>query len=357
MANDPEWKRTVLLGAVLLPLLAGVFWFFQRDDRPRADTGQIVERTEREIDGRTASVAVPWGRLSLTVGMPVRELPSDDLEPAELRSPRGGSFVPVSGDLDLAKLIPLPRTVDAEVLAPEIALIADGKRYPVEGIIVVAAPVNLSPGRRTGYLAVDGTPKDLRLEVGYDGQRRIVDLDGGPGEPGRFAALDRVGTSYRARDCGAVIFPARYSIGKYSRARCKITWAQRMPYVAGLGWAPEGKAWLVVTQAGEPPAVVNWRAPSGEVAEYKVEKDRTVNRFALAGAPAAAVIAINDLPAPLAIKSMDDPQQGIFSVDAAGGPVTITFTQELRTDRSRDQFVDGAPDSPVVPVSWRIRVP
>lgn len=356
MASDPEWKRTVLLGAVLLPLVAGLVWFVQSDHRPRAEAGQLVERSDDEIDGRTASVAVPWGRLSLTVGAPVRELPAGDLGPAELRPPRGGSFVAISGDVAMDKLIPLPRTMAAEVLAPEIVLLADGRRYRVDGIVMVAAPVNLSPGRRTGYLAVKGTPNDLRLEVGYDGQRRIVDLDGGPGEPGRFAALDRVSSSYRERDCGRAIWPARFSAGRYARMKCRITWAQRMPYVAGLGWAPEGKAWLVVTQAGEPPAVVGWRAPSGEVAEYKVAKDDTVIRFTLAGRPAAAVIAINDLPAPLAVKSMDDPQQGIFSVDATGGPLTVTFTQELRTDRIDDQ-VDGAPDDPVVAVSWRLTVP
>lgn len=349
---------TILFGVVVVLICGASIWFFGRDDRPRAEAGQLVDpESGVVVTGRSTTVAIPWGRLVITAGQPVEELPTKSLMPPDLRAPRGGSFVGLTVNADAKQLLPLPRTLTGDVLAPGLVLVADGRRYPVEGLVQVAkSRGNLAPGERSGFVAVKGTPTDLKLEVEYDGRRQTVDLNGGPGEPGRFAELDRVTMRYAERDCGRATWPARFGNALETVPRCRITWAQRMPYVAGLGWAPDGKTWLVVTQlVRHHPVQVSWHSPSGQRAEYVVDTDDSRTRFSLNGKPPAAVVEINALQG-FFVKYSDDPRQAIFPVDPAGGPLTLTVVRDLHTGDLVER-ADGAPDRPVVPIGWRVSVP
>lgn len=350
--TGPAWVGPVVLGSVVVlavaVLFGGALWAAVRDDRPRAQAGQVIDPGgSRVVSGRSALVRIPSARLKIVVDDQVEEILTDSGDEFGTRAPRGGLFVGVSVMIDGPPRVTMPKTSWARVQAPRFTLVDGERRYPVHGL---GADVS-----ETAYVAVEDKPEDLRLELGYDGESRIVDLNGGPGTPGRFAALDAEPPAAHERDCGRAAWPAQFAQQGTDRPSCRILSAHRMPYVAGLGWAREGGAWLVVTQSARLPKEVRWRSPDGRRAGvYEVEAVARTPRFAFDRARADPAATVVDLSGGGAALHSSGPTQAIFAVDDAGEGLEISVTHDLDLDATTT--APGLPDDPVVPVSWYLTV-
>src|SRR5699024_7039092 len=66
------------------------------ETRPRAAVGQVISASLDDEDATDpAEVVLPWRRIDVGIGEPVRELPDLGGAPADIASPEGGRFVPV----------------------------------------------------------------------------------------------------------------------------------------------------------------------------------------------------------------------------------------------------------------------
>lgn len=356
--------QVALAAAVVVALVVGATtWWSRRDDRPRAAAGRVFPQPiGSTVDAAAGVVTVPWGQLSVKVTAPVREVPNGGTVRADVRAPEDGGFVGISVDVLGDQMIPLVRTPKGVIMAPEVTLLAGDRRYPVPDLVRVDAKRStMTNEERTAYVAVPAPAGNLRLEVSYDGRRQVMNRDGSIGEPGPFAMLSGVPREYAARVCGRARWPAGFVAGRAfaddKKELCMVGWAARTPYVAGLGWAPEGKAWLAVTQIGTPPGGVVWRSPSGRKVDYGVEFLESLRQveFALAGRPPVAVVDLNSLGG-MTLSSLDQPTQAIFAVEAGSRRTTVTITQTIKLD-DPDEPAQGAPRPSELRVSWQVAVP
>ena len=109
----------------------------------------------------------------------------------------------------------------------------------------------------------------------------------------------------------------------------------RAPYVAGLGWAPTGKDWLVVADV---------RARTSRDDTPTIEgKDQGIVRARTAG-PGALVLTVEGVPAPARTvgaattteKARTLPTAAYLVDEADSVTVTLRFTQRLTVDPTDD---------------------
>lgn len=230
----------VALGLVTaLPALAAC-----GEDPSAIEDGDVVPaRSDAQFaDGTPSSLALPIGRLEVTLGEPVDRVGSDDTrELIALEAPAGSVFVPITWQYDAGTF-----EGDAEFLAadasPVIDLVSDGASYRLP------APEEEGEGSESFYVVVQGDGDRPTLVVDYDGVRQTLDLTTGEREPGRARALyDRV-RERRTRPCGA---PSDVTVDVPESSVdlvCRVRRVERRPY-AGGAWADGGDTWLVVTVA------------------------------------------------------------------------------------------------------------
>lgn len=227
------------------------------------------------VDGHRVSVVVPTGRLDVVVAEPRAEV--GDQEAA-----------------DDGRLVRLTTTFrDAEVRGDvwafaaregmaepvTLALEVDGDRYNV-GVVRRGsdADADLAPDDAVVAVPDDTDADEIRLIVGYDGLEQSVSADDGSREPGVADALYEQAERGPSTSCANGSFrPALPAEG-----RCRVGEARRVPYLPQLGWAEEGRSWLVVSLGTE---VSGIRAGT---ARYVV--DAVTDRTTYQGEPAAATI-------------------------------------------------------------------
>jgi len=119
------------------------------------------------------------------------ELPTAGAEPAAGRAPAHGSFVGISVTTSETDPLPMPRTTEATIPLPAFELVADGRSYPLAGLLDGAiSNGNIVFGEHARHVADAGRATSLQLRVTFDGQSRTVALHGASSDAGRFASLD-----------------------------------------------------------------------------------------------------------------------------------------------------------------------
>ncbi|WP_056687500.1 hypothetical protein [Nocardioides sp. Root140] len=258
----------VVLGLVVLALAVAVVVVKKSDDRPRAEVGDVFANPGGGAVKHRGEVFLPWIRLEVGAGEPRDELPDLLGADANVRAPKGGSFVQVqarnTGGV-LLSTVTWPYTADVELL-----LRADGTDYSLSGpggLNYTAADPNSTSEER--WVAVKGHPKDLAVVVRIGDEEQVVDASDGSVELGRaaeLAALPSVQEHFQDRkDIGCGRFrrtdDSPVQIDYPKSVECKVQQTLRTPYVDGIGWAEPGHEFLVVQI--DPPDYVDVSVPDG----------------------------------------------------------------------------------------------
>ncbi|GAA4675073.1 hypothetical protein GCM10023226_10310 [Nocardioides nanhaiensis] len=221
------------------------------DEARRAPVGALADGVV-SVEGRTSVIALPGLELRATVGLPVQELSAAgvDLDTA----PEGGSMVPISWTVDLAGAVRLPSLPDAEPPQVAVSLLADGRAYPLDEVLLrdraeveQGDPV-LELSGSTAVAIAEEEPRDLAVRVEWDG----VTIEAERGEEVRDAGVaERLATvPSRLVRTTVPCDPPRVRSPRgplqVRQSACPVQ-VQRTPWVGGLGWAEPGRQWLVAT--------------------------------------------------------------------------------------------------------------
>ena len=307
------WPLALVL--VIAVLAGGGVWLSQRE-QDGLKAGTLISETASEaLVGRTAEVRVPWGSLRVTVSEPIEQ--TEDGKQAGPGASLVGVQVALDGPEDLLVADRLP---GGAMQDPTFTLVADEEEYLLEGLTGWVEGHEIAQVARRQYVALKGEPAEISLRVGYDGVDQVV--DGLTGDVDRDAAepLYELGFANGAQPCGDPLWsPGASDVGD-NVTTCVVTSSAQRPYVAGLGWAPEGRNWMVVTVlTGAPTA---FEGPDGT---YEVA-DATSTYLLDARAPEES-FALNDALPTGAAEDTNDPQVLVFEVD----PDRPTGQFEVRT--------------------------
>ena len=352
----------VATGTVIAVLLALAMATMDEggETRPRAAVGQVISATLDDEDATDAAeVVLPWRRLDVGVGEPVRELPELRGAPADIASPEGGRFIPVQVEpvedelLDGIAFTATERPLRTEA---RFVLTADGKEYPIDGAGGLTEDPNdlQTTEGRTRWVAVEGDPSTIEVTIITDGQEQTVRPDGTV-TPRRAADLDDLPSREEVReqkptDCGTSrrVDDSDFEIETSDPEECTITAALRTPFVDGLGWAPKGKEYLVVHVTPEKPALVE--SPDGEDGRWTVTQ---VDGRLGSTRPRAGPTNINALnEGTMALQATDEPEQLVFEVrqGRSTGDLVIGVDVGARPD---DPFATSS-DTERMRLEWTI---
>ncbi len=215
------------------------------DDTPASPDTKLGDQISGRVGdlepGERTAVVTPAGRLSVSFADPVTSLEKDQTTDLTARSaPEGGSFVPVVWSFDNDKIFGEITQLFGDRRPLEVDLVAGGKHYSL-------TPPDSGPGRKAEYVAVEGSGKDIALEVTYDGLTQILDAETGELDKGVAGPLyDLPKAKLRIKDC-----PTRKWFDQpliYQQYECRFSTAVPSPYVVNK-WAKKGHTWLAVTVA------------------------------------------------------------------------------------------------------------
>lgn len=241
-------------------------------------------------DSYDTTIRVPSGTIQVTVSRP-----SDRAHrygsasgQGDLRAPWGGRFVEVrwSSSLTEPKLpgtyLDLPPTTKDNAPAV-LRLRTGGEGYA----IATLRPGAADSSEGSVVIAVDGDGSDLSIATSYVGRTQTVDMVTGEREPG---AADALYPPWTPTGAGRCVEPGPPSDSTMSwQAECSYPTLVRAPYVAGLGWAPKGRIWVVTTSAH----VSVTEFPRWKPSE---DSDAFADYFAADRKPRATVRVNGDLP-------------------------------------------------------------
>lgn len=254
-------SRPVPAVVVLASLLLGgcsIGGGAESDEPPAVATGEVVEGwgvlTESPAD---IEVRLPSGPAYFDIEDDLDAVPADDVlgEPEGRPAASDTRLVHVAWTREFlgygSDVMRLMTGSDNEDVGLPVALVvdADGRRTEIPDV-----------GRLAGigdpdhvYVGVPRDAQDLTLEVSYDGVTQTVDLATGVVESGRAAGLYDVPLSAERSigdGSGDCPYPHREQ-GLDVSFFCGVLDSWQVPYVDGLGWAGEGRAWLVADASGD----------------------------------------------------------------------------------------------------------
>ncbi|HEY1134504.1 MAG TPA: hypothetical protein VGE77_07990 [Nocardioides sp.] len=261
-------RRQVVLvaaGTALVALLVVAFLVLDPfvDGPTPARVGQVVttgawNSDDAPREDAEVTVALPPGDVVLRVGEPRDALPDvAGLEQGGVPAPDGGAFVPVRWEwgarsvrTDVGAQPDAPPGVGLDAApAPELGLLVDGE--------VVALPIG-TPGRggleTWSFVATDGEAEQTWV-VRYDGvEVRITGSSAGleVGDAGSTAGYEDY-VRDRSGEQPTTVLPVATTPASEPRGSSDapltmiVGGATREPYVTGLGWAPDGTTWVVLT--------------------------------------------------------------------------------------------------------------
>lgn len=244
MTRSSACRITTWAAACLLA--TGLASCGEETEAPSASRGSVVGGLADSIDGTSATVTLPTGTVTLTVGQPVDSVDAEESRDAKThQAPSGSSFLPVHVDFDesrapwsgLLAQHPEEASITVRVGSQDWQL---GSPYDVSGKAVADSPES------TFYLPADGRPSadDVTYDVSYAGRSLDIAMTGEAGDEDPLAALS-------AHQPDAVTCPSdgwTASRGMEATVACNISWAGRTPYWPGQGWAEDGE-WQVIRVA------------------------------------------------------------------------------------------------------------
>lgn len=295
------WPVVLVLVTVLL-IVGGILVSRQQEDSGLEPGTLISESASIALVGRSTEVRVPWGSLQVTVTEPL-----DETSDGTLAGP-GASLVGVQVSLrGTEDLLVTDRVPNGYLLDPTFTLVADDKEYLLEGLAGWINDEEISPVSRRQYVALKGVPEKLSLRVGYEGVDQVVDGLTGRLVRGKAQPLYDLGFPGGAQPCGEPLWsPGAGDVGE-NVTTCLITSAAMRPYVAGLGWASEGKRWMLVNVLPGTPA--EFEGPKGT---YTVVDSTTT--YVLDLQEPEKTFDANDALPPGGIAAENDPQVAVFEV-------------------------------------------
>lgn len=228
----------VALGLLLLPALAAC------GDDAGVAVGDVVNAREDDqfIEAGTATtIALPLGRLEVSMGELATELSANDTQQLEpVSAPSGSTFVPITWQYDAGTFGDYEDYIETDA-RPVIDLVADGAKYRLP------SPESSGEGADSFYLLVSGDGKDASLSVEFDGVTQTADLATGDRDEGEAAPLYDL--KPRKERTGSCTTDTEFELTGRSRLpdyTCHVTRSAQIPY-AGGAWAEEGTAWEVLS--------------------------------------------------------------------------------------------------------------
>lgn len=330
------------------------------ETRPRAAVGQVfLDRptVDEETVEDAGEVILPWQRLRVGVGEPERDLPNIRGAPADVAPPEGGSFVPVEtaavegGDV---AYVATGRPLQSEA---RVVLTADGREYPIDGVGGLTQDPN-DPSTMQGriaWVAVEGDPSTIEVTVVTGGQEQTVDVDGSTTRR-RAADLEELSPREEAGeqesvDCGSSrrVDDADVQLQESDPEACTVSHSLRTPFVDGLGWAPEGREYLVVHVTRDRYLRVAESGDEGGPWDVTGQTDARLGGTLPRSGPAN----VNDLnEGSLVLKDVDDPEQFVFEVaeGRSGGDLVVRLDVDVRPE---DPFATSG-DTERLRLEWTI---
>ena len=243
-------RRPPRLGPTLVACLlaAGASTSCGGSDEEVVAVGDVEAYGSGVAEGTEVSLAVPLGTVEATVGEPVTTL-------GDLEAPEGGSLVRVASsfrDAQVREDVWELAARSGEARSVELSLAAGDEDYLL-GVVRVGDGSDAAASVRAPrdlVVAVSGSPEelgdDLALEVTYDELTQSVSVPGGERAPGPADALYEEApdpATLSTTDCDPRVEPSSATL---RGLRCEVGAVRSLPYVPGLGWAEEGRTWLVV---------------------------------------------------------------------------------------------------------------
>lgn len=324
-------KPTALAAAVVLG--AGLLAACGSESGGASGGARVVQGVDTgDVTGDAFEVVVPSGEFTVTVGDPVDEVPADAAADGKAHpAPEGREYVGIawspSGTAPAFGAVlhgtdPLPATIGVRTGGRELE-VSELAMDPADG-----------PANGVAWVPVDDG--EAQLHVAYDGLTQTFDLDSGERTPGPADGFYDLAAA--PADCPAV-GPGRDVRGMQYTITCQISPITAVPYLAGEGWAEDGRTWLVFDLTLTP-SPFRW-SPTGDLgqpyASYRVDAQ---SGSAVSGDGEAVVLAETDLAA--------DVYTATYAVPAdAGGPAAIDLVRTYELTRQKGD-VDGAPDTETV---------
>jgi hypothetical protein len=332
-------RRLLLPALSLLLVLTGCSGGSGDDDLPRAAVGEVIPaKLGSSIEGRHSYVVLPGRRYDFTVSSPRETIDSISAGEAGVSAEAGEDrrFVEIAWELSVAPgdtfVMAAPEDVE-----PLLALTADGEQHPVGSLA--------SEGPNAAIVVVPEGVDDVGLEIEFDGLTQVIEdvyspVDTRADGP---SSLYLDAPSQRWASCPEITLSEGDPAVRFFGADCRADISSPVPYFGPLGWAPAGRAWVVVRfLAGSPDG--SYDAPRGYV-EYDVQRSEVRLRLAGAtgGEPRLFPLEEGD-----DVGSQDDGSwkaRAVFSVPETTNQPRLTFRRALvALPEDRDEAASvGAP--------------
>jgi hypothetical protein len=308
------------------------------DDLPPAHIGQVISDVfSSDVEGRHTYVVLPGRRYDFTVSRPHQEIGSLVAEDVGVspEAPDDRRFVEIAWELN----VPPGDTFVMEApedVSPMLALIADGERYRLGAMD--------QEGVRAAIVVVPEEADDIGLEIEYDGLTQVVEdvYDAVITRADGPDSLYLEAPSVRWENCPETRLEKGDPAVSVHGASCQANISSPVPYFGPLGWAPPGRAWVVVRfLAGA--LQVGYDAPSDYV-EYTEYPDEVRLRIeGASGAPELFPLGDN-----VHAGSQDDGSweaQAVFSVDDTLQDPRLSFRRVV-TALAEDHVAAAAAGAP-----------
>lgn len=274
------------------------------------------------IVGDIVTVELPGRVYEVEVSRPQDTVDTPSADEAEVgtEAPDGLAFVAVAWELQPGRGDAIALGYGGPDVSPRLALTAGAETYDV-------SPLDLE-GVYASWVAVPDGAGPIGIAVEFDGVTQVVeDMTDPHAAPTGASDLlyDESPPGLHDPECAEP--PVDEAASGYAFSSCRLTVSDPIAYHEELGWAPAGRAWVVVRLAVEP-VVTGWDdpGPGGAVVGYEVApEDVTVT---LHGVAPTDVLASDDDGSPAGLQ--DDGRwrgDAVFAVPADLDSAEVAFAR------------------------------
>jgi hypothetical protein len=272
LSATTRWATTTVIAAPILAGLVLTGCSSGADDSGRGvSAGQVEKVSAEEISGgREAQVGLPTGVLTVKVSPALDTVATDS---GDLNPQNGVTLVGLAWTLQ-----PHPNSEGRDVLLGDQVLESLPKPSfsLVDGEEEIALPAEVPSQWYQGLVV--GAKEPSVLQVEYDGVTQSVELETGVVEGNQGEQLKDLASASTTLDrrCPAKAFEPKEAALTHE---CGVRAVHVLPYVAELGWAPDGQTWVMVDADIDGEATVRI---GQEVGREVASPSGAVHRFAFA---------------------------------------------------------------------------